>query len=115
GSNLFNILCVLGLTALVAPGGIAVAPSALALDLPVMIAVALVCLPIFFTGGQISRWEGLLLWAYYGAYATYLVLAATQHPGLDVFATVLLYGALPLTGAVLLGSVVWGLRPNQVA
>lgn len=112
GSNLFNILCVLGLTAVVAPAGIAVAPAALALDLPVMIAVALVCLPIFFTGGEISRWEGLLLLGYYGAYTTYLVLAASHHPRLDVFTTAVLYGALPLTGAILLGSVVWGLRPR---
>jgi len=49
GSNLFNILIVLGLTALVSPDGVAVAPGALDFDLPVMVAVAVACLPIFFT------------------------------------------------------------------
>ncbi|MFC1464575.1 MAG: calcium/sodium antiporter, partial [Candidatus Brachytrichaceae bacterium NZ_4S206] len=50
GSNLFNLLSVLGLTAMVAPAGVAVAPSVLAFDMPVMLVVAIACLPIFFTG-----------------------------------------------------------------
>ncbi len=58
GSNLFNILAALGLGALAAPGGIAVADQVLRLDLPIMIATALACLPVFFTGGRISRLEG---------------------------------------------------------
>ena len=58
GSNLFNILAVLGLAALVAPDGINVASSALRFDIPVMIVVAVACLPIFFTGYSIARWGG---------------------------------------------------------
>ena len=55
GSNLFNILAVLGLAAIVAPQpqGVAVAPSALKFDIPVMIGVAIACLPIFFIGYRI--------------------------------------------------------------
>ncbi len=60
GSCLFNLLCVLGLAALVAPQGIPIPDNALAFDFPVMIAVSLACLPIFFTGYCIERWEGLL-------------------------------------------------------
>ncbi len=48
GSNLFNLLCVLGLASLVSPTLIKVSDAALAFDFPVMIGVALACLPIFF-------------------------------------------------------------------
>jgi len=97
GSNLFNILGVLGGAALVAPNGIEVAPSVIGFDLPIMIVVAFACLPIFFTGGVISRWEGGLLIAYYAAYTSYLILAASQHDALPAFSAVMLYFALPLT------------------
>lgn len=104
GSNLFNLMGVLGLTALVSPGGVDVAPGVLSFDLPVMIAVAFVCLPIFFTGGVISRWEGGLLLAYYVAYTTYLILAAARHEMLPLLGAAMLYFVLPLT-AVTLGVV----------
>ena len=58
GSNLFNILGVLGVASIVAPNGIPVSEAALNLDIPIMIATAVACLPIFFTGHSISRWEG---------------------------------------------------------
>ncbi|PZQ27424.1 MAG: sodium:calcium antiporter, partial [Ectopseudomonas oleovorans] len=63
GSNIFNLLCVLGLASLVSPAAISVSPNALAFDFPVMIAVAVACLPIFFAGYRINRWEGLLFLA----------------------------------------------------
>ena len=59
GSNTFNILGVLGLSGLVAPAGLPVRRAMLSFDLPVMIAVAVACLPVFFTGHLIARWEGL--------------------------------------------------------
>lgn len=77
GSNVFNLLAVLGASALAATPGVAVAPSALAVDLPVMVAVALVCLPVFFTGGEISRAEGAFFLGCYGLYVAHMVLAAT--------------------------------------
>lgn len=102
GSNLFNILAVLGLSGLVAPNGVAVADAALAFDIPVMTAVAVACLPIFFTGYLIARWEGLLFLAYYVAYAAYLVLNAREHEVLPKFNTVMLWFVLPLTVLTLL-------------
>jgi cation:H+ antiporter len=77
GSNLFNLLGVLGLGSLAAPIGIPVAPGALSFDIPVMILTALACLPIFFTWGVIRRWEGALFVGYYMAYVAYLVLTAS--------------------------------------
>ena len=77
GSNIFNILGVLGVSSAVSSEGIAVHAAALRFDLPVMCAVAVACLPVFFTGHIIARWEGALFLAYYGAYVAYLILAAT--------------------------------------
>ncbi|SFF51352.1 cation:H+ antiporter, partial [Nannocystis exedens] len=71
GSNIFNVLCVLGISAAVAPSGVAVAPAALSFDIPVMTAVAVSCLPLFITGGGLARWEGALFLFYYCAYTAY--------------------------------------------
>ncbi|HEY4554820.1 MAG TPA: calcium/sodium antiporter [Lysobacter sp.] len=97
GSNIFNLLAVLGLTALVAPGGIPVSPAALNFDLPVMIAVAVACLPIFFTGHCIQRWEGGVFLGYYVAYTGYLLLDAAGHAALPAYSRVMLYFVVPLT------------------
>ncbi len=62
-----------------------------------MIAVAVACLPIFFTGHLISRWEGGVFLAFYVAYTTYVVLAATQHDALPALSGAMLYFVIPLT------------------
>ncbi len=62
GSCIFNLLLVLGLAAWSTPAGVALSPAALSFDLPVMIAAAVACLPIFFNGHAIYRWEGGLSW-----------------------------------------------------
>jgi len=97
GSNMFNIMAVFGLTGLVAPNGIIVPSNALRLDMPVMIVVAIACLPIFFSGHIISRWEGALFFGYYLVYIAYLVLATLDVPGLFYFSTVFIVFILPLT------------------
>ncbi len=101
GSNLFNLLSVLGLSSIVAPAGVNVAPAALNFDLPVMLAVAVACLPIFFTGRLIARWEGWLFLGYYVVYTLYLVLAASQHDILPAFSNVMGLFVLPLTAMTL--------------
>ena len=97
GSNIFNILAVLGLTAMVAPGGLPVSEAAINFDYPVMLAVAVACLPIFFVGYSIARWEGALFLGYYVAYTLYLILAATEHDALPEFSTAMMYFVVPLT------------------
>ncbi len=99
GSNLFNILGVLGLGAVVAPAGIAVPDAALHLDLPIMVATAVVCLPIFFTGGRISRREGALFLGYFFAYIGYVVMNATHAEHLRSFEVAMLGFVIPLTVA----------------
>ncbi len=106
GSNLFNILSVLGLSALVSPAGLPAASALLRFDLPVMIAVAVACLPVFASGSVIARWEGALFFLYYAAYTAYVVLAAQQHDALPAFSAAMQAFVLPLT-AVTLAVVGW--------
>ncbi len=113
GSNLFNILGVLGLTAVVAPGGIPVAQSAVAFDIPVMIGVAVACLPLLFTGNILRRWEGALFVAYAVIYTTYLVLGATGHPLRGDLAAAMLWFVLPLTGVTIVTVLVAELRARR--
>lgn len=77
GSNIFNILAVLGISAVVSGGEVHVADGALRVDFPVMLAVAVICLPSFFTGRLIARWEGMAFIALYVAYVIYLYVSAT--------------------------------------
>ncbi|NJP06368.1 MAG: calcium/sodium antiporter [Chloroflexaceae bacterium] len=102
GSNIFNILSIIGVTAVVSGSAVPVAPAALAFDLPVMLGVAIACLPIFFTGYVIARWEGLLFVGYYIAYTLYLMLNSTGHAALSLFNTVMLIFVLPLTAVTLI-------------
>ncbi len=106
GSCIFNILSVLGLSSALNPGGVAISPELLRVDIPVMIAVAVACLPIFFTGHMISRWEGVLFFGYYVAYVLHLILDATSHGAADAFSTVMVFGVIPLTFVTLLIFVV---------
>lgn len=71
GSCIYNLLCILGIASLVTPGGLAVNPLMLRVDIPVMVLVAIACLPIFLTGMTISRWEGLLFFSGYLLYIGY--------------------------------------------
>ena len=97
GSNLFNILGVLGLSSICAPNGIEVSSAALHFDIPVMIVVAIACLPIFFTGNEIARWEGGVFVFYCFAYTTYLVLSATENEFSRTFGKMIFF-VIPLTG-----------------
>jgi cation:H+ antiporter len=100
GSNIFNTLTVMGATAAV--GGVPVSTAALHFDLPVMLAVAIACFPIFYTGNRISRWEGLLFVGYYLAYSAYLILDAVGHDQIGLFSNVMLLFVIPLTVVTLI-------------
>jgi cation:H+ antiporter len=108
GSNTFNLLGVIGVSALVAPGGLPVSNALLAFDAWVMLAVAVACLPIFLTGREIARWEGAVFIGYYAAYVGYLILQAHRHPMLPAFSGAMLSFVIPLTIVTL---VVTLLRP----
>lgn len=77
GSNIYNILAILGISTLVTPGGLAVAPQMVTFDVPVMLAIAVACLPVFYSGYLIRRWEGGLFLVLYIGYTAFLILQST--------------------------------------
>ena len=106
GSNTFNILGCLGIASVVSPSGLGVPSSLLALDMWVMLATALACLPVFLTGREIARWEGGVFLAYYAAYVAWLILAAQQHAALGTFSAVLMGFIAPLTVVTLVAVMI---------
>lgn len=101
GSNLFNLLGVLGITALVAPVPLSVSPNALDFDLPVMLGVAALCLPLFYSGYRITRIEGLMLLALYLAYGVHIVSFTTGMPLADKVERVMIFFVLPVFAALI--------------
>jgi len=71
GSNIFNILGILGIASLVRPiemGGIHM------VDVVVMIMTTVLALPLAYSGFMLTRWEGAILLAVYSSYVYYLFL-----------------------------------------
>ena len=73
GSNLFNLLNILGLTALVRPFEF---PGIGGVDYAVMIAFAVILFPLLWTGSRLTRFEGVVLLAGYGGYIAWLAANA---------------------------------------
>lgn len=108
GSNLFNILAVLG-AASVAGGGLAVPDSVVTGDLPVAFVAMLVVLPVLGVGLVVRRWEGALLLAGYVSYTVVTVLTGIESPAADAALVALLVG-LSVVAVVL---VAVGLRDRR--
>jgi len=106
GSNLFNLLGVLGVTSLIASGPLSISPNALDFDLPVMLGVAVLCLPLFYSGYRITRLEGLLLLGLYAVYGLHIVSFTTGMPLADRLERLMIHYALPLLGVGVLVSTV---------
>ena len=101
GSNIFNILIVLGIASTVSSHGIHVTQQALWVDIPVMISTSIICLPIFLTGRMIDRFEGGLLLFYYGIYMVYLFLRTSGNAYLPEYIAITLGFVIPLTFLIL--------------
>lgn len=102
GSNLFNLLGVLGITALIAPTPLSVSPNALDFDLPVMLGVAALCLPIFYSGYRVTRAEGLVFLGLYLAYGLHVVSFTTGMPLAGKLEHLMLFFVLPALVAFVL-------------
>lgn len=113
GSNIFNILTVLGISSIVAQSGIEVAKAALDFDIFVMIAVALACFPIFFNGYKIGRISGGAFLAFYVAYLVYLVFQSTQHPVFVSYQQILFTYIAPVAGVALLALLIRACRQDK--
>ncbi|MBS88234.1 sodium:calcium antiporter [Sphingobium sp. GW456-12-10-14-TSB1] len=74
GSSVYNILVILGVTCLIPADGIDVNTHLIGIDIPVMLGVALFCIPVFVSGRKITRGEGGLFVSAYVAYLSYLII-----------------------------------------
>lgn len=70
GSNIFNILSILGITAMLQPLAMG---NITWIDMGVMVVTAIVLVPFMFTGLRIERWEGGVMLAGYVAYVAWLI------------------------------------------
>lgn len=77
GSSVYNIVFIMGATSLVPPNGIAVSPELIHIDIPVMTAAALLCVPAFLSGRAITRLEGAGFVLAYGVYLACLIILRT--------------------------------------
>ena len=114
GSNIFNLLGVLGIGALVSPDGIFISQPVLQFDLPFMVFVAFMTLPVFYIDSRISRIEGGLLLSYYIVYMVFVILRATESaflPYVQLF--IMLF--VPITSVVLIAVAVRLLRTKRRA
>ncbi len=76
GSNILNILIILGLTAAIVP--IKVAVSTVKYEIPYMLGITLILLIFGLTGGSVSLWEGAVLWVLFILYLIYLSMMAKK-------------------------------------
>jgi cation:H+ antiporter len=119
GSNLLNLLLILGSCAVVMGGpGLRVDPLLVARDLPVMLLTTLACLPIFWTRGLITRLEGGILVGLYVLYLFEQLLSTTGSALADEFRLVVLVVVLPLLLVFLVAQMIrWrsGIQRSRAA
>ncbi len=94
GSNLFNLLAILGVAGLITPGGLTVSAAMVRFDVPIMLGVAALCLPVFYSGLRISRLEGATFFTGYLAYLLALVFTATGRDPQDTLKKLILFAGV---------------------
>ncbi|MCI5951292.1 MAG: calcium/sodium antiporter [Anaerostipes sp.] len=77
GSNILNVLIILGLTAVIT--SVSVAKSTVTYEIPYMIFITLLLIAFGYTGGQITLIEGVLLWVCFLIYLAYLFKMAKEN------------------------------------
>jgi len=102
GSNIFNILAVLGLSGLLSPIPLLASEQLMQIDVPMMLAVAVLCLPLFFTSSTLNRFEGFLFLMVYVSYVWFTVAMALSLDYLPQLQTALIYGLAPFVGLFVL-------------
>ena len=77
GSSTYNIVLILGVTLLVSAADVPIEPMLVRVDIPVMVAAAVACVPVFLSSQRMVRPEGGLFVLAYLVYFAYLVIART--------------------------------------
>jgi cation:H+ antiporter len=106
---------VLGITAMVAPNPLPIAQSAIQVDIPIMIAVAIACLPIFANGHVLERWEGALFFGLYVGYIVWLIVDASEHAVRDSYRSVALFFVIPIIVITMTVILIRGFRLRAAA
>ena len=114
GSNIFNLLAVLGASAAVSSNGVAVNSEVIRLDFPVMLAATIVLLPICWNGFMIKKWEGSFLVMFYIAYVAYLIMEAGDSTAPELYRTAMLI-IVPLVMVVYGAAGFQGWRKHRAA
>lgn len=96
GSNVVNLLVVLGLTATASDASLLIPVAVTSFDLPILCVVAFACFPIFSTNYAIERWEGFVFLLYYAIYIAYLMLDQSGHADLALYRIAILAFVGPL-------------------
>ncbi len=78
GSNILNILIILGLTAFLTKKIVPVASSTIKYEMPFMIVIMLILLCMGYVGNEIARLEGVGLWVVFLLYLFYLLKMAKK-------------------------------------
>ena len=76
GSNILNILIILGISAIIAT--MAIQKTTFCYEIPYMIFITIVLLVLGMTGGYVTRMEGVILWILFLAYLVYLFFLAKK-------------------------------------
>lgn len=105
GSNTFNLLAVLGISGLFSGLGLTGDVQLVEQDLPIMLAVAFLCLPLMFTGAVLSRLEGTLFFGLYLLYSAFLSGSVKAASWLDPLLFVAWNVIFPITLAVVVVSL----------
>lgn len=113
GSNIFNILCVLGISGLVSPTPLLAGAQLAGFDMPVMLGVAALCVPLFFVGAILNRIEGFLFLILYIAYVWVLIAMALSLGYLPQLQTGITYGLLPIVLLYVLFALVHDWRKRR--
>ena len=82
-------------------------------DIPVMLGVAALCIPLFFIGASLNRIEGLLFLALYTAYVWILIAMTLSLGYLAQLQTAVLFGLVPLVVLYVLVALVLDLRKRR--
>ncbi len=78
GSNILNILIILGITAVIT--SVAVAKETVKVDIPFMLIISFLLLGLGYTGGYVTRIEGVVMWGFFIGYLAYLFKMAKNNP-----------------------------------
>jgi cation:H+ antiporter len=113
GSNTFNLLAVLGISGVISDHGMMGGAQLVQQDLPIMLGVAVLCLPLMFTGAVLSRLEGALFFGLYVVYSAFLIGSVKNSDWLSTLTDITWKLIIPITLVVIAISLIRDFRSKK--